>query len=146
MQMIKMNQVIVLELGAMHHVADQSGIVGNLDTNGGFDCPHRGQSMGVRSDAAGALHKMMRILRVAPLENQFNAAKHLARTPCIDNFTAGHFHLDAKMALEPGNWIDYDTLAHIGNLHLFINFYFYYQLVKRWFEEIRIRNDTYISS
>jgi hypothetical protein len=106
----------MLELGGMHQVADDSGVFGNLDTNGGFDCPHRGQSMGVRSDAAGAGHEMMRVPRIAALKNQFDATEHLSRTPRVDDFPTGHFHFDAKMALYSGNRINYYALTHIGNL------------------------------
>jgi hypothetical protein len=110
----------MLELRGMHHVADQSGVFGDLDANGGFDCPHRGQSVGVRSNAAGTGHKMVRVARIAPLKDQFDAAEHLARTPCIDNFSPSHFHLDAEMALDSGDWINYDALTHIGNLPLLV--------------------------
>jgi hypothetical protein len=97
----------------MHHVPDDSGVFWNLDVNCGFDCPHRGQSMGVRSDATGSGHKMVRIARIAPLKNKLDAAKHLARAPRIDDFTPSHFHFDAKVTLDSGDWIHYYSLAHI---------------------------------
>jgi hypothetical protein len=105
--------MVVLELYGVHHVPDQSGVFGNPDTDCGFDCPHRGQSMGVRSDATGSGHEMMRIARVAPLENQFDAAEHLARAPRIDDFAPGHFHFDAQVTLDSGDWIDDYSLTHI---------------------------------
>ena len=108
-----MDQMVVLELGGMHHVPDQSGIFGNLDIDGGFDCPHRGQSMGVRSDAAGSGDEMMCIARVAPLKYQLDAAEQLARAPRIDDFAPGHFHFDAKVTLDSGDWIHYDSFTHI---------------------------------
>lgn len=61
-----MDQMIVLDLGTMEQIANQAGVWGDFDTNGVFDCPHRGQSMDVRSDPAGALHKMLRVTRIAP--------------------------------------------------------------------------------
>jgi hypothetical protein len=78
MQMIKMNDVIVLELGAHEKIPNDSGIFRDLNAHGIIDCPHRGQSMGVRSDPAGALHKMMGIPRIASLQNQLNTPEHLA--------------------------------------------------------------------
>jgi hypothetical protein len=51
MKMIEVNQVIVLELSAMQQIPDQSGIGRNGYTNCIFNRPHRGQRMGVRSDA-----------------------------------------------------------------------------------------------
>jgi hypothetical protein len=56
---------------------------------------------------------MMGIARISPLENNLDAPKHLARTPGIDNLTASHLHLDAKVPFYPGNWIYRDSLAHI---------------------------------
>jgi hypothetical protein len=49
---IEVYNVIVLVLGAMQEVSEDSGIVGNLDADCVFNCPHRGQRMDVRSDAA----------------------------------------------------------------------------------------------
>jgi hypothetical protein len=76
--MIKMNDVIVLELGTHEKVAHNSCIFRNLDTDGVIDCPHRGQSMGVSSDPARALYKMMGIPRIASLQYQLNTPEHLA--------------------------------------------------------------------
>ena len=78
MQMIKMNDVIVLELGTHEKVAYDSCIFWDLNTDGIIDCPHRGQSMGVGSDPARALHKMMGIPRIASLQDQLDSAEHLA--------------------------------------------------------------------
>jgi hypothetical protein len=77
--------------------------------------------MGVRSDAAGSGYEMMRIARVAPLKNQLDAAEHLARAPRIDDFAPGHFHFDAKVALDSGDWIHYYSFTHIYSLPLFVN-------------------------
>ena len=71
MQMIEVDDVVMLELGSHQQVADDTCIVGNLYANGIFDCPHRGQSMGVRSDPAGALHEMMCIPGIPSLQESF---------------------------------------------------------------------------
>ena len=78
MQMIKMNNMIMLELGAHKKVTDDSGILGNFNPHRIIDCPHRGQSMCVRSDAAGALHKMVGIPGISALQNELNTPEHLA--------------------------------------------------------------------
>jgi hypothetical protein len=77
MQMIKMNDMVMLELGSMQQVSDEPGILGDLNVNRIFDCPHRGQSMCVRSDAAGTLDKMVGIPRIATLQNKFYSPEHL---------------------------------------------------------------------
>ena len=73
-----MDNMIVLELGPVQKISDQACIFRNLYANGIFDCPHRGQSMGVRSDAAGALYKMMGIPGISSLKDQLNPPEHLA--------------------------------------------------------------------
>jgi hypothetical protein len=77
-EMIKMNYVVVLELCAMKKVSYDTCVFGNFDFYCIFDCPHRGQSMCVRSDPAGALNKMLGIAGVTALENHFNTSEHLA--------------------------------------------------------------------
>jgi hypothetical protein len=76
--MIKMDNMIVLELGAHQQVANDAGVFRNFNTDGIIDCPHRGQSMCVRSDAAGALYKMVRVAGISALQDDLNAPEHLA--------------------------------------------------------------------
>jgi hypothetical protein len=56
---------------------------------------------------------MLGISRVTALQHDFDAPEHLAGTPGIYNFTAGHFNLNAKMTFDPGNRIDHYSLTHI---------------------------------
>ena len=76
--MIEMNQMVVLELGTHQQVAYNARILGNFNANGIVDCPHRGQSMGVRSNPAGTLHKMLGVPWIASLQDEFDPAEHLA--------------------------------------------------------------------
>jgi hypothetical protein len=108
-----MDDVIVLILRTMQEVSEDSGIVGDLDADCVFDCPHRGQSMDIRSDAAGALHEMLGISGIPSLQHDFDTPKHLAGTPGIYNFTAGHFNLNAKVTFDPCNRINHYSLTHI---------------------------------
>ena len=73
-----MDDMIMLKLGAHQQVSDQTGIFRNLHADGVFNCPHRGQSMGIRSDPAGSCHKMVRIPWIPPLQNDFDTSEHLA--------------------------------------------------------------------
>ncbi len=70
--------MIMLELCAVKQVSNYTCVLWYFDTYRIFDCPHRGQSVRVSSDAAGSLNKMLRISRVSSLKNQFNPSKHLA--------------------------------------------------------------------
>jgi len=73
-----MNNVIVLKLGSHQEIANNTRIGWDFNTNGIIDGPHRGQGMGVRSDPARALHKVMGITGITSLQNQLNAPEHLA--------------------------------------------------------------------
>ena len=55
----------------------------------------------------------MRIARVPPLKNHFDTAKHLPGAPGIDDFASRDFHLDAKVAFDSSDWINYNSLAHM---------------------------------
>jgi hypothetical protein len=105
--------MVVLELGAVHEVPQNQGNFRNLDLDRTFDCPHRGQSMGVCSNAAGTLDEMMGIPGVPALKDHFDAAEHLPGAPGIDHLTARDLHLDAKMTFDSGNRIDRDSFSHI---------------------------------
>jgi len=113
MQMIEVNNVVVLKLCAMQQVSDKSCIFRYLYANGVFDCPHRGQSMCVRSDPARTLNKMVSISWVPPLENQFDAPEHLTGAPGVRNLTTLNLNLDTKMALYSCNRIYRYSLAHM---------------------------------
>jgi hypothetical protein len=102
----------MLELHAHEQVSQDTGIGGNFDLDGIFDCPHRGQSMRVRSDTAGTLHEMMCIPRVASLENEFDAPEHLSRAPCIDNLAAGYLDFYSEVAFYSGDRIDGNLFTH----------------------------------
>ncbi len=78
MQMIKVNNMIMLELGAHQQVTNDACVLRNFDTHCVIDCPHRGQSMCVRSDTAGALHKMVGIPGISALQNHLDTPEHLA--------------------------------------------------------------------
>jgi hypothetical protein len=77
MQMIKVNNVIMLELGAHQKVSNDACIFRYFNLYGIIDCPHRGQGMCVRSDAAGALHKMVGIPGISTLQDELNTSEHL---------------------------------------------------------------------
>ena len=76
--MIKMNNMIMLELGAHQQVTNDTSVLWNFNTHCIIDCPHRGQSMCERSDAAGALHKMVGIPGISALQDHLYTPEHLA--------------------------------------------------------------------
>jgi hypothetical protein len=76
--MIKVNNVIMLELGTHKKIANDTRIFGYFDSDGIVDCPHRGQRMGVGSDTAGALNKVVGIPGIPSLEDDLDTPEHLA--------------------------------------------------------------------
>jgi hypothetical protein len=112
MEMIKVDNVVMLKLGTMKQVSKNTCIVGYFDAYGIFNCPHRGQVMGVSSDPAGSLNKKWGISWVTPSQDDLNSPEHLSRTPGIDNLAAFNFHLDPQMTFNPCNRINHHSLAH----------------------------------
>ena len=68
----------MLELGTHEKIANDARVFGYLDADCVIDCPHRGQSMCVSSDTAGALHEMVGIPGISALQDDFDPAEHLA--------------------------------------------------------------------
>jgi hypothetical protein len=68
--------------------------------------------MGVSSDPAGALHKMVGVPWITSLKYHFNAPEHLSRTPGIDDFAAFYLHLNLEVAFYSGDWINYNAFTH----------------------------------
>jgi hypothetical protein len=71
--------------------------------------------MGVGSDTTGALHEMVRIPRIAPLEDYFDAPEHLPRTPGILDLATLDLNFDPEVAFYSRNRIYDDSFCHIGS-------------------------------
>ena len=69
--------------------------------------------MGVRSDTAGALDKMVGIPGIASLKDQLNTPKHLAGTPGVNNLAAGNFDLNSEVTFDSGDRIYRNSLCHM---------------------------------
>jgi hypothetical protein len=61
----------------------------------------------------------MGIAGIASLKNEFDTTEHLTGAPGIGNLAPSHLNLDAKVTLDSGNRVDYDTFSHIFNPSLF---------------------------
>jgi len=112
MQTIKMYNMVLLKLCPVQQVPDDTRVVRDLDPYGIFHCPHRGQIMGVGSDATGTLNKKRGITRVPAFQYILYSPKHLSGTPGIDHLTSGHLNVNSQMAFYPCNRIDRNSLAH----------------------------------
>jgi maltoporin len=69
--------------------------------------------MGVSSDTARALYKVMRIPRVAPQQNDLDAAEHLPGTPRVDNLASGYLDFDSEVSFYSGNRVYRDSVCHM---------------------------------
>jgi hypothetical protein len=108
---IKMHHMIVDELRGDHEIADQLRVGGDRVLQGVFDRPHRGDAVDQRTHAAYALCKSPRIARVAPLENDFDAAHHGAGARRLRDDRTVELRLDPQMSFDPSDGIDHDGLG-----------------------------------
>ena len=76
MQVIEVHHMVMHILGADHQVADQLGIVGDLDLECVLNRTHRGNAMHQRADPANALGEGPGVAGVAAAQDDFDAAHH----------------------------------------------------------------------
>jgi hypothetical protein len=113
-----MHDVVMLVLGAVQQVSNDASVFRDPDFGGTFHCPHRGQTMNVRSDPARALHEMVSVPGIPSLQDDFDPPEHLAGTPGVDNLATRYLNLDAKVAFYSGNRVDYNSLGHMFSSRL----------------------------
>jgi hypothetical protein len=108
-----MYDVVMLKLRTVKQVSNNTCICRDLYADGVFDCPHRGQSMGVSSDPAGSLHEVLCISGIPSLKDQFDAPEHLSGAPGIFYLAALNFYFDTKVAFYSCNRVDRYSLSHM---------------------------------
>jgi hypothetical protein len=69
--------------------------------------------MGVRSDAAGALYKMMGIPGIASLKDQLDPPEHLTGTPGVNHLAAGDLDLNSEVTFDSGDRIYRNSFCHM---------------------------------
>ena len=69
--------------------------------------------MGVRSDAARTLDKMMGIAGISALQDHFDPPEHLPGTPCVFDLAPLYFNFDSKMSFDSCNRIDGYSFSHM---------------------------------
>ena len=110
--MIEMHHVVVHVLRADHQIADQLGVVRNLVFERIFHRAHRGDAVHQGAHAADALGEGPGIARVAPAQDDLDAAHHGAGAGGLGDDAVGvGFGLDAQMAFDAGDGIDNDSLC-----------------------------------
>ena len=79
--MVEVDDVVVQTVGAEDEVADVLRVHRDLETDRVLDRAHRSDGVDGGADAADALGEEPRLARVTSLENELDAAEHLARRP-----------------------------------------------------------------
>ena len=84
-ELIEVSQVVLAVQRSVHQVADDIGVLRNLNSESIFNRADGRQSMNTGADAADALHKGPCITGVASLQNNFKTAPHRAGRHCVDD-------------------------------------------------------------
>src|SRR5579863_847795 len=100
MQMIKMDHVILHHLRARNQIADDPGVLGNVDTQCIFDRTDAGERVYHRADATDALRPDPSLPRIAALQDDLHAAEHGPGTPGVRDLSAVELRLDPQVAFD----------------------------------------------
>jgi hypothetical protein len=116
-QVVEVHQVVVRVQRGMHQVADDVGVVGDVDLQRVFHRAHRDQRVRAGADAADALDEGPGITRVAALEDDLQPAPHRARADRVaDDVLVVEVDFDAQVAFDAGDRVDDDALAAVVEL------------------------------
>src|SRR5208282_6569066 len=116
----EMDDVILHHLGEEEHVADDLGVLGDLDAEGILDCTHGSQGVDGGADAADAFAEGPGVTWVAALEDNLEAAPHGAGRHGVADVAGVIEHgLDAEMAFDARYRINNDASCHRAPLFAF---------------------------
>src|SRR5512139_36399 len=99
-------------LDAFDNVAQDSGVIRDLDPQSIFNCSHGAEGVNRRSDASYTLRDRPGLARVAPLEDQLDAPEHGAGRPGVCHLAALDLDFDPQVPLDSGDGIN-RNLWHI---------------------------------
>ena len=113
-QVVEVHHMVVHELRRDHQVADQLRVGRHFVFQRVLHRAHRGDAMHQRAHAADALRERPCVARVAAAQDNLDAAHHRAGTGSArDAVVRIGLRLDAQVALDAGDRIDYDGLRHV---------------------------------
>ena len=114
--MVHVHQMVMVHQAELHHIADDIGVVRDVDAQGVFHGMHRGQGVGAGADAADALHKSPGVAGVSALEDDLDAAEDGAAGHGVgDEVLFVQIHLAAQMALNAGDRVHHDAAARVND-------------------------------
>jgi hypothetical protein len=111
-QLIEVNNMILHGVGRHHHVTDVLCIQRNFQFESVLDRAHRANGMHHSAYSTDALQNSPGIAWITIQHNLFDAAPHLARGPGPCNPAILDFDIDAKVALDTGDWINRNSYRH----------------------------------
>jgi hypothetical protein len=115
MEMIEMDDVILNKLDSVDQVADDPGVVRDLDSEGVFNCSHGAGGMNRRSDPSYPLGEQPSVPGIPPSEYDLHSPKHRARTPGLDDFAAVYLSLNSEMTFDARDWINSDLWHYFSS-------------------------------
>ena len=109
-QLVEVHQVVLHVERRIHQVADDVGVLRDLDADGVFDRTDGRESVNAGADAADAFDERPGVAGVTALQNDLEAAPHGAGAHGIDDLAVLiNLGLNAKMAFDTGDRIDHDA-------------------------------------
>jgi hypothetical protein len=117
-QVVEVHHVVVHVLRGDHQVADQLRVGRHAPLQRILHRADRGHAVHQRAHAADALREGPGLARVAPLQDELDAAHHRARAPGAADAAVGRgLGLDAQVALDAGDGVDDDAGVHAQALN-----------------------------
>ena len=110
--MVEVHHVIVQRVRGDDQVADVLSIQRHLELERVLHRPDGRNGVNRRAHAADALGEEPGFARIAPFEDQLDAAPHLSRGPGVPHLAVLDLDVDPEVALDAGDGIDRDSLAH----------------------------------
>ena len=110
--MIEVHDVVVQRVGDQDQVANVGRVGRDLEAERVFHGANRGDGVDGGAHSAKALGKDPGLARIASVEDGFNSAQHRAGGPRFTDMAVVDFHVDAKVAFDPRDRVDDDSLSH----------------------------------
>src|SRR5215472_7300704 len=118
MQVIEVDHMVLDILRQLHDVANNFGILWDGDADCAFDRTHRSERVHRGAHPTDAFAESPCVAGIAALQNDLDPTPHGAGGNGVaDDIAVVENRLDAQMAFNASNWIDYYTFGH-GSLLL----------------------------
>ena len=107
--MIEVDHVILHHLRACDQIADDPGVLGNVNAEGIFNRTDAGERMHHGADTADTLRPDPGLPGIAALQDNLHAAEHGPGTPRVGDFSAVELRLYPQVAFDASHRIYYQA-------------------------------------